>query len=341
VTCKGVYEYKNVEQLKFYAFVAYEEDNSSTEAINKFNNMKLGEDDEEPLYVSFAMSKEQRKMQLSKEFQNQRNNTNLYIKSIRGEVTDEEVRNAFSKFGEITSIFFKDCTGSAPFTTDSLKFGFINYRTKEGASEAFLNAKKDPEVLKLIHSQHKKSIDFIFYAQPKGIRLQYLRMKKKMMQPMMNNQMMFMMKNASKYMGFENFSGFGKPMDGQYPLIPEKSTYPGFQFTTPPVLDYSSPTSNPNEPNTDNAYDVSWLRINQREFQDFSEEKKRNILGELMFNSVSKQGITDPAKISKITGMLIDLEILELEEILDMLENEDSLKERISEALDVIEESEN
>ena len=37
--------------------------------------------------------------------------------------------------------------------------------------------------------------------------------------------------------------------------------------------------------------------------------------------------------------MLIDLDILEFEEIIDILENEDSLQERINEAQEVIMES--
>lgn len=52
------------------------------------------------------------------------------------------------------------------------------------------------------------------------------------------------------------------------------------------------------------------------------------------------QKCSDQGKVSKITGMLIDLEILELEEIIDILNNEDALEERINEALEVIDESE-
>ena len=37
--------------------------------------------------------------------------------------------------------------------------------------------------------------------------------------------------------------------------------------------------------------------------------------------------------------MLIDLDILELDEIIDMLEDSESLEERVKEALEVIEES--
>jgi hypothetical protein len=47
----------------------------------------------------------------------------------------------------------------------------------------------------------------------------------------------------------------------------------------------------------------------------------------------------DPNKVSKITGMLIDLEILELDEIIEMLLNEEFLMDRIEEALEIINEN--
>lgn len=50
----------------------------------------------------------------------------------------------------------------------------------------------------------------------------------------------------------------------------------------------------------------------------FDSDKKRNILGELMFNRISSENISNEY-VSKITGMLIDLDILELDEILEML----------------------
>lgn len=75
-------------------------------------------------------------------------------------------------------------------------------------------------------------------------------------------------------------------------------------------------------------------------FRNFEVEKQRNILGQLMFRRVSAQNISDEKNISKITGMLIDQDILELDEILDMLENKESLVERINEALEIIEDSE-
>jgi hypothetical protein len=83
-------------------------------------------------------------------------------------------------------------------------------------------------------------------------------------------------------------------------------------------------------------YDVNWLKENQKEFLEMEKEQQRSILGELMFRKVFDLNDMEEQKVSKITGMLIDLEILELEEIIDMLQNKESLNERVKEALEVI-----
>ena len=59
----------------------------------------------------------------------------------------------------------------------------------------------------------------------------------------------------------------------------------------------------------------------------------------MMFQKVKDIDGIDGDKVSKVTGMLIDTEILELDEIIDLLENEASLHERVQEALEVIDES--
>ena len=43
----------------------------------------------------------------------------------------------------------------------------------------------------------------------------------------------------------------------------------------------------------------------------------------------------------KITGMLIDLEVLNIDEILEIIEDDDSLAERIEEAIDVLTHNDN
>lgn len=87
-------------------------------------------------------------------------------------------------------------------------------------------------------------------------------------------------------------------------------------------------------------YDTFWLKSNKEEFMGYDTEQKRMILGELMFKKVSQQEEIEDSKVSKITGMLIDLEILEIEEIILMLTNPENLTVRVKEALEVIQESE-
>lgn len=45
---------------------------------------------------------------------------------------------------------------------------------------------------------------------------------------------------------------------------------------------------------------------------------------------------TSEENVPKITGMLIDFEVFEVSDILDFLENEDTLKDRIKEAEELI-----
>lgn len=82
--------------------------------------------------------------------------------------------------------------------------------------------------------------------------------------------------------------------------------------------------------------DVNWIKNNTAEFELLSPEEKKTILGNLMYWKVSNEQVSQ-AMVPKITGMLIDLDTLPLEEIIEMLENPAALKERIQEAVDTIE----
>lgn len=80
------------------------------------------------------------------------------------------------------------------------------------------------------------------------------------------------------------------------------------------------------------------LRQNLPEFLKFDVEKQRAMLGEMLFPLVNKHCENDNIA-PKVTGMLIDFEVFEVQEILDFLENEEMLIERINEAEDLIEKS--
>lgn len=93
----------------------------------------------------------------------------------------------------------------------------------------------------------------------------------------------------------------------------------------------------PVQPPTAQVKDPKWLKNNLAEFEKYSNDEKKNVLGNMMYNKVNE--LHPPADlIPKITGMLIDLEVLSIQEIIEILENSDLLAERMHEAIKIIEE---
>merc|ERR1719488_360913 len=84
--------------------------------------------------------------------------------------------------------------------------------------------------------------------------------------------------------------------------------------------------------------DCLWLKNNINEFEQMDNIEKKNILGNLMYPLVEKS-VKIPDHVPKITGMLIDLEVLKVSEIVEIMENPEALKERIEEAIGIINET--
>lgn len=83
-----------------------------------------------------------------------------------------------------------------------------------------------------------------------------------------------------------------------------------------------------------------WLKNNQREFEQLSGDEKRKILGNLMYYRVANLENVQKELVPKITGMLIDLEVLELSDIVEILHIDDVLVERVNDAISIINEAE-
>lgn len=422
ITSNGVYEYTDKEgKTKYYSFVAYDSVESASNAINELNGKSLeGKvEEEEELYVGYAQNKNQRKEMLKKKHLTYQSVTNLYIKSLTPETTEEKIREIFSKWGKITSVCLKSASKNI---AKNLQFGFVNYATAEEANAAYAQAKNDEEVKKLIDSSHFPNVDFIYYAQPKSMRVQYLRMKEKNRQAMRMNMMSMMggfgmfghrpgpkfpPRNRNAFKSGPGSASSGSGMGGFTTMNPLMSgpnsmmTGPdmgfgqmgmggGFNFGMPgmPQPGFGGPMQAPsfnssNNPgstssaqhnsvhNVSSGMDsvptsflnsvnnttgqnqteeveethrqgetnVRWLKENKNEFMAMSEEDQKNLLGHLMYQRVMESGQATSDLVPKITGMLIDLEILEYEEIIDILENDLSLKERIAEAIEVMNDS--
>merc|ERR1712224_219898 len=85
--------------------------------------------------------------------------------------------------------------------------------------------------------------------------------------------------------------------------------------------------------------DLNWLKNNLAAFEALDPVEKKNVLGNLMYPLVDAK-VKNPEHVPKITGMLIDLEVLRPQEIVEIMENEESLKDRIDEDIGIINDTE-
>lgn len=223
ITSKAVAKDQKVG--KYYAFVAFGTPEEAKEAISALNNYEF-KDEPTKLFVDYAQSKEQRRKLLREKHQQSKNETNLFIKSLTPEVTDDKLRRAFEKYGPVTSVCVRShelAKASTAGDKKVLKFGFVNFQQSSHASDALNKGKNDPEIKALIDGSHYSNVDFLHFAQPKSVRTQYLRMtmKNKKSASILQKQMKMMqdfMASMGMQRGGGNFNkGYNnKRQDGQH-----------------------------------------------------------------------------------------------------------------------------
>jgi polyadenylate-binding protein len=111
---------------KGYGFVHYETAEAANQAIKHVNGMLLND---KKVFVGHHISKKDRQ---SKFEEMKANFTNVYVKNIEAEVTDEEFRELFGRYGDITSATIS----RDPESGKSRGFGFVNFVTHESAQQA-------------------------------------------------------------------------------------------------------------------------------------------------------------------------------------------------------------
>lgn len=373
IASQGVFKYDKLNS--FYAFVAYKEPKSGAEAIKAMNKKKV---EEKELYVSPAMSKSKRKYLLKKERASNNQPTNLYVRSIKMGVTAEAFRAAFEKYGKVTSVCLREwkpnqrAVDAASVPTlpapQPMQFGFINFATPEEAQNALLESKKDPEIRGLVSVEGDAT--FVFIAQSREVRAQYLTMQKRMKDSLRFNlpPHQFPMRPYGKR-GHRNqgipvnpmMPGMGPipglPMGafppGGFAMLPQMmpipggpvGAFPGMPPMIPPSMGRPNlppnripPAQDPAQVAPDYKKIADDLRKGQKDFQAKSTDEQKNLLGNIMYSRVRSMQ-KDENLIPKITGMLIDTEVLEFDEILEIIENDQALRERIDEAIEVINEN--
>lgn len=148
------------------------------------------------------------------------------------------------------------------------------------------------------------------------------------MNPQMN------MRQPQPFMGHP-FQMFQPGQPNQNPMMNMNMMFPGqhLPFVTPPM-----PQPQPT-PKTFSR-DIEWIMSNRKEFDSYSSDEKKKILGSILYNLVFSK-IKDKDMTPKITGMLIDLEVLTVSEIIDTITNPQLLAERVEEAIQLIREEGN
>ncbi|VDL63654.1 unnamed protein product [Hymenolepis diminuta] len=121
---------------KGFGFVCFINPDSAEAAVNAMNNKEVNG---QTLYVSRAQRKEERQELLRQQYEKQRSErlskysqgTNLYVKNLDDTIDDARLKDAFSKYGKITSAkVMLDQSGN------SKGFGFVCFSTPEEAKEA-------------------------------------------------------------------------------------------------------------------------------------------------------------------------------------------------------------
>lgn len=123
LSCKVAQDENGVS--KGYGFVHYETDEAAAQAIKHVNGMLLNE---KKVYVGYHIPKKDRQ---SKFEEMKANFTNVYVKNVNPEAPEDEFRELFAKYGDITSsTLARDQEGK------SRGFGFVNFTTHESAFKA-------------------------------------------------------------------------------------------------------------------------------------------------------------------------------------------------------------
>ena len=156
VSCKVAVD--ETGKSRGYGFVHYETTEAAEEAISQVNGMMLAD---KVVFVGKYVPKRERQAKIDEV---KSKFTNLYVKNLPLETTEEDFKELFAKYGTVTSAVIQ------PNTVDvdgkQLKFGFVNFEDHDAAKEA---------LEKLHDSKYKDETLYVTRAQKKGEREEELR----------------------------------------------------------------------------------------------------------------------------------------------------------------------
>ena len=336
----------NKDNDRYFAIIMYSEAKSANKAKEELNDKKLDEKDELPLYVDSLQKKSERKRMLTTKIMennnklNQENkNCNLYIKNLPRELTEEKLKEIFSKIGEVKSvkidkyILQTKVNGENVDIVDTRGFGYVCYKNEEDAKKAIeeFNEKKLPG----FESSHLPVLVSKFM--PKNERKQYLNK----LQEQQNNYSQNMPQPPYPMI----YSLPPRPMPNRFyknnNYNYRRPQYPPHQqqMVNQAALNQQMNNLNLNNNNSSSVTDEP----DYEKLKSFkTEDEQKDYLGEFLFKKIEQHPIAqsknlDVEAISKITGMILG--IGNINEIFDITTNPEHISSRIKEALELLEKS--
>lgn len=364
------------KESKPFAFVSFEHSESARAAVEALNGKEV---DGHKLYVSRAQKKAERLNNLRREYEKKRaenqaryKGVNLYVKNLDDSVTDDQLRDEFSEFGDITSAKVMSDKGV------SKGFGFVCFSSQDAATKAVTEmngkivgskplyvalAQRKDERKSQLAQQHNQRLQSMrmqanMYQQP-GMPPMYMQSVMQQMQPQarpfyqqvgrpryMGNQQQQMMPMQAPYRGMPG--GMGGPQQprmignnprGQ-PRQPKRAQgggqFRGQQGRNMPNMQQAPMQQQPN-PAVPPQQPTQIQQPGQEPLTagalaSATNEQQKQMLGERLFPLIVQ---SHPELAGKITGMLLEMDNSEL---LHLLEDKNALKLKVEEAVKVLEE---
>ncbi|KAK1936119.1 putative polyadenylate binding protein [Babesia divergens] len=338
---------KSDDKGRRFAFVNYLDPKMAKEAVDSQNGVKI-EGVEEPLLVCPHMDKAKRQAMLKAQFDStysdQRNKfmgVNLYIKNLDDSMDDAGLRDLFKQYGTVTSSkVMRDANGV------SRGFGFVCFSRPEEATKAVAGmhlklVKNKPLYVGLAEKreqrmsrmqQRNRQNEVMQYGDRPG----YMPMYPPDMPPQVYyNQVGFRPPMPSQPMGvgprgmrmlapvpMVHGRTTGSPHAGPQGRRPPVKQIPasGFKFTAQARNRTELPNGAPvHAPSSQPAMDGTAMH--------------KQMIGERLFPIVARE---NPEFAGKITGMMLEMDN---QELMALLENEQQLKDKIQEAMRVLQQA--
>ena len=325
-----------------FAIIVFAEAQNAKKAKEEMNDKKLDEKDEVGLYVDLLQKKSERKRMLTTKIGDINNklnqefkNCNLHIKNLPYDLTEEKLKEIFSKCGEVKSVkidkFILQTKINDKFveSEESKGFGYVCFTSEEAARKA----KEEFNGKTLPGYENSKRPILINNFMPKNERKQFLN---KLQANQNQNYPYNMPPPMPGYPPYMYPPMFPRPVQNRgHKNNYKKPTQPNPQPVPQQIMNQVPPVQNQNiNNNREDEPNLEYLMsLNDTDAQ-------KDYLGEYLFKKIEQHPIAQSKNltvetISRITGMILG--IGDIKEIYDITINNESITARINEALTLLE----